>query len=182
MVLGDDQMAIMLKNGEIRKLEDDEFDIVYVTVKRTEKTRPYEIYGATTQDQPFAAYTLIAQGDTATTQRVTMPDGVKNIFIRVNDIEGSSDNEILIGVRLHLDWDAEREKPEGERPDPEGRLANFSYFRILCKKTDTDDDGESITQEVNVCKATEDNYPDMMTGFMGSIWYAITPMSGCAAR
>lgn len=160
MVLGDDQMAIMLKNGEIRKLEDDEFDIVYVTVKRTEKSRPYEIYGASTQDQPFAAYTLIAQGDTATTQRITMPDGVKNIFIRVNDIEGSSDNEILIGVRLHLDWDAEREKPEEERPDPEGRLANFSYFRILCKKTDSDDDGESITQEVNVCKATEDNYEE----------------------
>ena len=160
MVLGDDQMAIMLKNGEIRKLEDDEFDIAYVTVKRTGKTHPYEIYGATTQDQPFAAYTLIERGDTATTKRIIMPDGVKNIFIRINDIEGSSDNEILVGVRLHLDWDAEREKPEEERPDPEGRLANFSYFRILCKKTDTDDDGESITQEVNVCKATEDNYEE----------------------
>ena len=82
MVLGDDQMAIMLKNGEIRKLEDDEFDIVYVTVKRTEKTRPYEIYGATTQDQPFAAYTLIAQGDTATTEGHHAGRSKKHLYSR----------------------------------------------------------------------------------------------------
>lgn len=160
MVLGDDQLAVVLQNGEIRRLEDNEFDIAYITVKRTEKTRSYEIYGAATQDQPFSAYTLLNGGDTSETRKIIMPDGIKNVFVRMDGIEGSSDNEIFVGVRFHLDWNEEREKPEEERPDPEGRVANFSYFRILYRQTITDETGETVTREISGCEADEDNYEE----------------------
>lgn len=150
LVLGDDKLAIFLNDGSIRNLEDEEYDIAYITVPATSKTYNYEVYGASTQDTPFNDYVLLGTGNTGSKQTIQFPDGVKAVFVRVNGVVGSYNYYAYVGVRLHLDWAAEQEKEEEERPDHENRLVNFSYLRALY----VDEDG----YEVNDCALTTENY------------------------
>ncbi|MCB7319937.1 SpaA isopeptide-forming pilin-related protein [Lacrimispora sp. 210928-DFI.3.58] len=150
LVLGDDKLAVFLNDGSIRNLEDEEYDIAYVTIPSDSKKYDYEVYGASTQDIHFDDYVLLGTGNTETKQTIQFPDGVKAVFVRINGIVGSYSYSVYVGVRLHLDWAAEQEKEEAERPDHENRLVNFSYLRALY----VDDEG----YEVNDCALTRDNY------------------------
>ncbi len=150
LVLGDDKLAIFLKDGTIRNLEDDEYDLAYVTIPTNGIQADYEIYGADTQDLHFDAYTLLEEGDTDAMRTYLLPEGVKSLFVRVNDLTISTSFQIYVGVRLHLDWEANQQQEESERPDHENRLVNFSYFRALY----VDEEG----YEVNDCAQSEENY------------------------
>ena len=150
LILGDDKLAVFLNDGSIRNLEDEEYDIAYVTVQSTSKKYDYEVYGAPAQDTHFDDYVLLGVGNTGSRQTIQFPDGVKAVFVRVNGIVGSYSYYAYAGVRLHLDWAAEQEKEEAERPDHENRLVNFSYLRALY----VDEDG----YEVNDCALQAENY------------------------
>lgn len=148
LVLGDDKLAIFLNNGSIRNLEDEEYDIAYVTVPSASKNYEWELYGAQTQDTHFDDYVLLGMGTSGKT--IQLPAGVKAVFVRVNGIVGSYSYNVNVGVRLHLDWNAEQEKEEALRPSHENRLVNFSYLRSLY----LDEDG----MEVNDCATDAESY------------------------
>ncbi len=148
LVLGDDKLAIFLNDGSIRNLEDEEYDIAYVTVPSSSKNYEWELYGAQTQDTHFDDYVLLGTGTAGKT--VQLPAGVKAVFVRVNGIVGSYSYNVNVGVRLHLDWNAEQEKEEALRPSHENRLVNFSYLRSLY----LDEDG----MEVNDCATDVESY------------------------
>ena len=131
LVMGDDKLAIFLNDGTIRPLEDEEYDIVYVTLPSTSKEYDYEVYGAITQDTIFDDYVLLGVGNTRNKKTLQLPTGIKAVFIRVNGITGSYTYSADIGVRLHLDWEAEQMKDVASRPDHENRVVNFSYLRAL---------------------------------------------------
>ena len=150
LVMGDDKLAITTYNG-IRNLEDDEYDISYVTVP-SYGNYDYEIYGADAQDTAFGDYTFISDGNTSEGKTTQLPSGVKAVFIRVNGIKGSYAYYARIGVRLHLDWETEQSKDASEQVDPEGRVINFSYLRSLYKDPDADN------AEINDCAQTSGNY------------------------
>ena len=153
LVQGDDKLAIFLNNGSIRNLEDEEYDIAYVTVPSTKKHYDYEIYGATTQDTPFDEYVLVGTGNTEAEKITKLDPGIKAVFIRVNGITGSYSYNAYVGVRLHLDWAAEQGKEEALRPDHENRLVNFSYLRALhLEKTN------GVLYETNDCAMSTENY------------------------
>lgn len=150
MVLGDDKLAVYLKDGSMRNLEDHEYDIAYVTVPSDEKAYDYEIYGASSQDIPFEEYRLLEMGNTGSRQVWYLPDGVKAVFIRINGITGSYTRYAYVGVRLHLDWNEQQECAQELRPDHENRLVNFSYLRALY----VDEEGS----EQNDCAVHSGNY------------------------
>ena len=148
--MGVDKQAIFLNNGMLRNLEDNEYDIAYITIPSDFKNYRYEVYGATTQDTAFDDYVLLGTGRTNSKQTIQFPDGIKAAFVRVNGITGTYSYNTYVGVRLHLDWAAEQEKEEAERPDHENLLVNFSFLRSLS----TNSDG----LEVNDCSVTVDSY------------------------
>lgn len=151
LVMGDDKLAVVLNSGAIRALEDDEYDIAYVTVPGTNKAYDYEVFGADAQDTHFDRFVLLGTGNTKRTSTVTLPEGVKNVFIRVNGIIGTYSYYAKVGVRFHLDWDSEREKDISEQVNRDGKVVNFSYLRALY----VDNDG----YEVNDCAVSDDpNY------------------------
>lgn len=150
MILGDDKLAVYLKNGSIRNLEDHEYDIAYVTVPADQKEYDYEIYGASSQDTPFEDYHLLEVGNTASREVWYLPDGIKAVFLRVNGVTGSYTRYAYVGVRLHLDWNEQQEYEQELRPDHENRLVNFSYLRALY----VDEDGK----EQNDCAVQSGNY------------------------
>ena len=150
LVLGNDKLAIFQSNGTIRNLEDEEYDIAYVTMPHTAKGYDWELYGAQTQDTHFDDYVLLGTGNTRAGKTIQLPAGVKAVFVRVNGIVGSYSYDVKAGVRLHLDWAAEQEKEEALRPDHENRLVNFSYLRSLY----LDEGG----METNDCMTDADDY------------------------
>lgn len=153
LVQGDDKLAIFLKDGSIRNLEDEEYDIAYVTVPSTTKHYDYEIYGAPAQDTPFDQYVLVGTGNTGAKLTTQLKPGIKAVFVRVNGITGSYDYSAQVGVRLHLDWTTEQEKEEALRPDHENRLVNFSFLRSLhTEETD------GVLTEINDCAVSTENY------------------------
>lgn len=149
LILGDDALALFTNGGDIRRLEDEEYSIAYVTVPADGKGYDYEVYGASSQDTSFEAFTCLGGGNTREKQIIPLPDGVKSVFLRVNGITGSYTCYAYVGVRLHLDWAAEQEKEYGDRPDHENRLVNFSYLRSLYIEED---------EEVNDCAVDEEHY------------------------
>lgn len=152
MVLGDDKLAIFLTDGSGRNLEDDEYDIAYVTIPKDSENYDYEVYGAAAQDTPFDEYVYYGRGNTSKTRTLPFPDGIKAMFVRVNEITGSYTGTAYLGVRLHLDWAAEQQKAaDGEAiPDHENRLINFSYLRSLYTN--------SSGCEVNDCALSPGSY------------------------
>lgn len=149
LVLGDDALALFTNGGDIRRLEDEEYSFAYVTVPADSKGYDYEVYGASSKDTSFDAFTCLGGGNTSEKQTIPLPDGVKSVFVRINGITGSYTCYAYVGVRMHLDWSAEQEKEYENRPDHENRLVNFSYLRSLY----TDED-----EEVNDCAAEAGNY------------------------
>ena len=150
LILGDDKLAVTLTDGSMRALDDNEYDIVYVTVPSDRKDYHYEIFGANSQDTAFDDFVCLAEGNTGTGQTIALPEGVKNVFIRVNGITGSYSYTVRTGVRLHLDWESEKLLPQEEQVNRDGKLANFSYLRAVY----TDADG----YEVNDCALAAENY------------------------
>ena len=153
LVLGDDKLAVALNDGSMRALQDEEYDISYVYVPSTSPAYDYEIFGADTQDTYFDDYHLLAIGKTDNGEIVTLPEGVKAVFVRVNGIVGSyAIDDIRIGVRFHVDWNEEREKEIEKQVNRDGKVANFSYLRPLY----VDDDG----YEVNDCAMQASDYEE----------------------
>ena len=150
LVMGHDKFAIGLNDGTIRALENDEYDIAYVTIPGTFKAYDYEIFGAADQETHFDDFILIGTGNTGSYQRITLPEGVKSVFIRVHGITGSYSYNAYVGVRFHLDWSTEKEKPESEQVNRDGKLTSFSYLRSLY----IDENG----YEVNDCVVQDTNY------------------------
>ena len=153
LVLGDDKLAVALNDGSMRALQDEEYDISYVYVPSTSPAYDYEIFGADTQDTYFDDYHLLASGKTDNGETVTLPEGVKAVFVRVNGIVGSyAIDDIRIGVRFHVDWNEDREKEIEKQVNRDGKVANFSYLRPLY----VDDDG----YEVNDCAMQATDYEE----------------------
>lgn len=149
LILGEDKLVIFQKDGSIRRLEDDEYSIAYITVPSDSKGYDYEIFGAWSQDSSLDEYVCIGYGNTGTKQTIPMPSGIRAAYIRVNDITGSYSYHAYAGIRLHLDWTTEQEKEEAEQPDHEARLVNFTYLRSMYEE-----DGK----EVNDCTSDYDSY------------------------
>lgn len=152
LVMGDDKLAIFLTDGSVRNLEDDEYDIAYITMPSDSKGYDYEVYGADAQDTPFSKYIYCGSGNTSKQSTIQLPAGMKAMFVRVNNITGSYHYNAYVGVRLHLDWETQQQKAAaGEAvPDRENRLVNFSYLRSLYK----DPNG----YEVNDCAQKTESY------------------------
>lgn len=137
MILGDDKLAITMKNGRVRNLEDDEYDFAYVTLPVVEDTAyDVEVYAAETQDTPFSEYRQVFKGSSGEAKTILLPTGIKAIFISVNGITNDFTSQAGIGIRMHLDWDSELEKDEEFRPDHENKAINFAYERILVSDED----------------------------------------------
>ncbi|MDO4299764.1 MAG: hypothetical protein Q4C59_15060, partial [Lachnospiraceae bacterium] len=149
LVIGDDKLAVFLKDGSIRNLEDEEYDMVYVEIPSAGREYDYEVYIADTQDTHFDHYRYYASGNTGSEQNIAFPAGVKAMFIRVNGVVGTFSYGAYAGVRLHLNWKAEQEKGH-KAPDQENHIVNFSYLRSLY----IDDDN----YEVNDCAVTTSEY------------------------
>ncbi len=150
LIMGDDMLAVTLNDGSMRALEDEEYDFAYVTIPATAKSYDYEIFGTDSRDTHFDEFVLLDTGNTGSDSTVILPDGVKNVFIRVNEITGTYFYYARIGVRLHLDWETEREKAIQDQVNRDGKVANFSYLRALY----IDQEG----YEVNDCALKESNY------------------------
>ncbi len=152
LVIGDDKLAVFLTDGSVRNLEDDEYDMVYVTIPSDGKGYEYVVYGAETQDTPFEEYVFCGSGTTDREMTIPFPEGIKAMYVRIDGITESYECGATVGVRLHLDWEAEQQKAvEGEPvPDHENHLINFSYLRGLY----TDDAGN----EYNDCAQEPDTY------------------------
>lgn len=131
LIVGDDHLAIYLNDGTSRRLEEDEYDFAYVEMFSDSYGYIWEVYGTDKHDTPFGQYRLLGSGNTSEEDMLMLPEGTKAIFVRVNDITGSYSFEPEVGVRLHLDWDAERSKPFEKRPDHNARLVNISYLRAM---------------------------------------------------
>lgn len=150
--LGDDKLAVFLTDGTIRKLEDSEYEITYVTVPSDSGRYDYEVYGAETQDASRSDYECLGDGNTAEEKTIQLPEGIRSVWVQVNGITGSYSCSVRIGVRLNLDWAAEQEKAEAGEPVPDhnNRLINFSYLQSLYE------DGEG--NEKNDCAVASGNY------------------------
>lgn len=149
LVMGDDKAAIFLKDGSIRSLEDEEYDMAYIKIPKTVQAYPYEIYAASSQDTHFDDYHYYSSGTTDDEHVILLPPGIKAVFIRVNNITGSFSYGAYVGVRMHLNWTKEEENGS-KAPDHENHFVNFSYLRALY----TDEEGF----EVNDCALTADEY------------------------
>lgn len=136
LILGDDRLAVYQSSGELRPLEDEEYDIVYVTVPADSQNYEYQIYGGQTQDMDFAEYELIGTGSTGEKKSFLLPEGCKAVFVRVNGTVGNRIIRAAVGIRFHFDWEAEQMKAEGERIDQEGRVVNFACLRASHKEAD----------------------------------------------
>ena len=152
LALGDDKIAVYLKNGTMRALEDHEYDMAFVRVLPNggETVYDYEVYGAESQDEAPDQYKLLATGTTDAGTVHQLPDGVKAVYVLVKDIDGSYSFQLQTGVRLHLNWQEEQAKEESERVDHSARLVNFTYMRSLYR------DGNGVLK--NDCAMTVDNY------------------------
>ena len=152
LALGDDKIAVYLKNGTMRALEDREYDMAFVRVLPNggETVYDYEVYGAESQDEAPDQYKLLATGTTDAGTVHQLPDGVKAVYVLVKDIDGSYSFQLQTGVRLHLNWQEEQAKEESERVDHSARLVNFTYMRSLYR------DGNGVLK--NDCAKTVDDY------------------------
>lgn len=152
LALGDDKIAVYLKNGTMRALEDHEYDMAFVRVLPNggETVYDYEVYGAESQDEAPDQYKLLATGTTDAGTVHQLPDGVKAVYVLVKDIDGSYSFQLQTGVRLHLNWQEEQAKEESERVDHSARLVNFTYMRSLYL------DGNGVLK--NDCAKTVDDY------------------------
>ncbi len=157
MVLGDDVLAIYLRDGSIRALEDDEYDFAYIRVPNNRKGYSYELYGSDRKDAPFEEYDLLAVSDMSAARKFSLPDGIKAVYVKIDGITEDFAAEINVGVSFHLDRQKEQTKDEESRPDHENRIVNFSYFRALCLN-----EQNAI---YNDCKMTESDY----TGSFGEL-------------
>lgn len=152
LALGDDKIAVYLKNGTMRALEDHEYDMAFVRVLPNggETVYDYEVYGAESQDEAPDQYKLLATGTTDAGTVHQLPDGVKAVYVLVKGIDGSYSFQLQTGVRLHLNWQEEQAKEESERVDHSARLVNFTYMRSLYR------DGNGVLK--NDCAKTVDDY------------------------
>lgn len=151
MVLGNDKIVAFLKDGNIRNLEDDEYDLVSLTVHGDSSAYyKYDVFAADEQDKFFNKYVLIASSTTMDRNAILLPSGTKAAFVRLNGVKGNYKCDIQLNVRLHVDWNNEKEKNEFEQIDPDNRIIDFSYMRIIQQNTDN--------VEENVDKSQEDNY------------------------
>ena len=152
LALGDDKIAVYLKNGTMRALEGHEYDMAFVRVLPNdgETVYDYEVYGAESQDEAPDQYKLLATGTTDAGTVHQLPDGVKAVYVLVKDIDGSYSFQLQTGVRLHLNWQEEQAKEESERVDHSARLVNFTYMRSLYR------DGNGVLK--NDCAKTVDDY------------------------
>ena len=152
LVMGDDQLAVYLKDGTMRNLTDEEYDISYVKVYQNNDydTYDYEVYGATSQEADPGEYTRLGTGKMNVTTIHQLPDGIKAVYVLVKGITGSYSYQIEPGIRLHVNWQTEQAKGESERIDHTARLVNFTYLRSLY------DDADGILK--NDCATTTDDY------------------------
>lgn len=150
LVLGNDKFATMLNSGAIRNLEDGEYDIISIDISRTNDVCHYDVFGADTQDTEFNSYVILGSGDTSTSKRIILPDGVKAVFVRVNNVNKSYEIKADVNVRLHVDWNNERQKDINDQIDRNGKVINFTYVRAI----GVDEDGN----EFNGAQASKSNY------------------------
>lgn len=131
VILGDDKIGIYLNNGTIRDLEDDEYDIAYMSIPETKESYGYEIYGATSKDTAVEDYLFLQAGETWDTDIAYFRPGIKAVFIRINGVEKDFSVKADIGVRFHIDLKSEQEKEPDKQIDFSNRLVNFIYSRLL---------------------------------------------------
>lgn len=136
-IQGDDRVAIELASGAMRRLEKDEYDFAYITIPKESKTHNYTIYVSDDGTIPFEDYTVYKTGTTKTNEAITiqLQGDVNAFYVAIEDVVGNYKSYIDVGVRFTLDWDEEQKKSESERINPEGKIANFSYFRIVYKNS-----------------------------------------------
>ena len=152
LTMGDDKLAVYLKNGTMRNLEDEEYDISYVKFYQNNDydTYEYEVYGAGSQEAAPEQYSLLGTGKTNATTIHQLPHGIKAVYVLVKGITGSYSFQIEPGIRLHVNWQEEQAKDESERIDHTARLVNFTYLRSLYY------DADGVLK--NDCATTTDNY------------------------
>ncbi|MGN0537431.1 MAG: hypothetical protein ACI4M3_05600, partial [Acutalibacteraceae bacterium] len=137
-IQGDDRVVVELANGAIRRLENDEYDFVYITIPKESVSHDYKVYVSDDCTKPFGEYTVYQEGKTSTTQSITvqLSGDVNAFYLAIEDVVGNYSSSISVGINFHLDWDKEQTKPESERINPEGKISNFSYFRMVYENSD----------------------------------------------
>lgn len=153
LVVGDDRLAIELEQGQLRRLEKEEYDIASVTITKDEYNTSYEVYATETPDLDYdnvktsgdtkEAYVLVGTGNTTVDKSFNFPKNKYcSFFIKMKDIKGEYLKNIKVGIRFHVSDEITYTDNSGNTVtyppiNPEGKIANFSFFRVFR----VDDDG-----------------------------------------
>ena len=83
LIQGDDKVCAYLKNGNIRQLNADEYDISYIIIPADVYGRNYKIYGATDINMPIDQYQEITNGsgNTVEARTVALDSGYKAVYV-----------------------------------------------------------------------------------------------------
>lgn len=149
LMIGDDVLLAQTKNGAYRRLDASEYDMQSIFLPQSKY--PVQVYTTTDTDAGFDEYTLYKKYDRIGYNGIncSLPDDTKAAYIKVTGIVGLCKYEPVISVNFHLDVNAEAAKAEEEKIDPNGKIYNIAYFKMLY----TSDDG-SEQNDLN-----HDNYP-----------------------
>ena len=125
LIQGDDHIAVEQSNGKIRFLDDNEYDIVAVTVPKDNYKRNYTVWAAESQSTKYSNYTQVGSGVTSADKTFRLDSKYKAVYVKMEDVSGSYQSTIKVSVRFHLD----QSKTPGVNPD--GNIVNFRYLRVV---------------------------------------------------
>ena len=133
-IQGDDRVTVELASGAIRQLENDEYDFSYVTIPRENTTHNYTVYVSDDNTKPFSEYKVYKQGTTSSNESTTIQfndEDVNAFYVAIEGVVGNYGNSIYVGIKFKLDWEKEQQKSASNRINPEGKITNFSYGRMV---------------------------------------------------
>ena len=140
LVLGDNKLSAVLKNGDIRELTDDEYNFSCITLPAL-SGKSYQLYTATTQDELYENYTLHSSGTLNRNVTINFTDKtVKALYVKVFDVAGPLNYSPTVTVSLHLDSEAELSKPSDAQVEPEKYISNFMFMRFFIESGGTQKD------------------------------------------
>ena len=135
LIAGDDILIAQLKDGSYRQLTTDEYTFTYASLP--ESKYPVEVYATTDPEADPDDYVLVKRYNKITYngKNCALPEDTAAAFVRVIGINGLFEYNPKMGIKIHLDTNAEAEKPKEERINRNGQIINFSYFKMLYEET-----------------------------------------------
>ena len=134
MVIGDNQLAVVLKDGRIRDLADSEYHFYEVRLPTFDSKR-YELYVAYRQNEVYENYVLYNSGTLNRENKIRFTDDrVKALYIKIIGIDDAFTYEPTVKIAFHLDSEAELNKPTNDQIDTQQYVANFLFMRYFAER------------------------------------------------